>query len=157
MRPPAASPPPAVSRRLKRPLRVCSGNVMRWSQNTWKDNYLVIKSGQILVFSTKAEAESGKGKPRINMDLSSTSLQPDDQSARRFTLDDKAMLVYFRCPDPTPEQPSMKARKVWVTEFQGAKGAGAGSGAAAVPRTGKGKRMDAVGPYFLGDLVGEGG
>jgi serine/threonine protein kinase len=135
-----------------------AGLVMRWSQNTWKENWLVIEK-DIKVYT--AAADFNKKQPRIHMELGAAKIQNDPTSGRRFTVDDGAMLVYFRCPEEAnPKGEQFPTREFWVDCFAKAtKNTHAHEDAHYAVKRVKtnSKRLMVVGEYMIGEMVGEGG
>jgi len=126
------------------------GTVMRWSQNEWKDNWLVVDGATIRVYRNEENFTSGKHRPRIQMDVVTSKVKADAASGRRFTIDDGAMLVYFRCAEQS-------ARDFWIKALSEASSGGAKTDDYTLRRRERSAHLQPVGDFMLGDLVGEGG
>lgn len=126
------------------------GTVMRWSQNEWKENWLVVDGTNIRVFRNEENFTSGTHRPRIQMDLITSKVKPDATSARRFTIDDGAMLVYFRCAEQAQ-------RDFWIKALSDASSKGHQADDYTLRRRERSQHLQPVGDFMLGELVGEGG
>ena len=74
------------------------GPIMRWSQNEWKDNWMVLDiATKTLTVHRSEHRYKNKHTPRVCME--SAEISVDQQSIRRFTIDDGAMMIYFRTND----------------------------------------------------------
>ena len=58
------------------------GPVMRWSQNEWKANWLVVDAENIRVYRSEENFTSGKHRPRIQMDILTSGTPPPIHAQR---------------------------------------------------------------------------
>ena len=56
--------------------KVTTGSVMRWSQNEWKENWLVVDGSSIRVYRSEQNYTSGEHRPRIQMDIMTSGARP---------------------------------------------------------------------------------
>ena len=160
------------------------GTVMRWSQNEWKENWLVVGAflavpptrhshdsaiatalaaalvdtpapaapdgATIRVYRNEENFTSASPRPRIQMDVVTSTVKPDTASGRRFTIDDGAMLVYFRCAEQAQ-------RDFWTKALSDASSAGHKTDDYTLRRRERSQHLQPVGDFMLGHLVGEGG
>ena len=76
------------------------GPIMRWSQNEWKDNWMVLDiATKTLTVHRSEDHHKNKHTPRVCIDAHGAEISVDQQSIRRFTIDDGAMMIYFRTND----------------------------------------------------------
>ena len=76
------------------------GPIMRWSQNEWKDNWMVLDiATKTLTVHRSEDHHKNKHTPRVCIDAHGAEISVDQQSIRRFTIDDGAMMLYFRTND----------------------------------------------------------
>merc|ERR1719231_710218 len=77
-------------------------------------------------------------------------VKPDATSVRRFTIDDGAMLVYFRCTEQSQ-------RDFWIKALSDASSKGHQADDYTLRRRERSQNLKSVGDYMLGELLGEGG
>jgi serine/threonine-protein kinase SRK2 len=102
------------------------------------------------VYRNEENFTSGKHRARIQMDVVTSTVKSDAASARRFTIDDGAMLVYFRCAEQAQ-------RDFWIKALSDASSAGHKTDDYTLRRRERSTHLQPVGDFMLGDLVGEGG
>ena len=99
------------------------------------------------MFRNEENFTSGGHRPRIQMDLVTSTVKSDATSARRFTIDDGAMLVYFRCAEQAQ-------RDFWIKALSDASSKGHSADDYTLRRRERSQHLQPVGDYMLGDLVG---
>ena len=110
----------------------------------------MVDGATIRVYRNEENFTSGKHRPRIQMDVVTSKVKADAASGRRFTIDDGAMLVYFRCAEQS-------ARDFWIKALSEASSGGAKTDDYTLRRRERSAHLQPVGDFMLGDLVGEGG
>jgi hypothetical protein len=125
--------------------------VLRWSQNQWKENWLVVDRRNIRIYRSEENFTSGAHRPRIQIDLHTTMVQASASASGRLwlTMDDGALLVYARASGPRWDE--------WLGEAFAVSSQRPATFDCTLCRRERSQHLQPVGDYMLGDLVGEGG